>query len=788
MKIIKIKKNIPKLLIIPLLILFIFSIYSGLNKLEEKTIYANTQEYILFATMANNLIHELQKERGYSSGFTASKGKFFSLELKQQRDKSNKKIELLKKFLNNFDSSVYTFSFKKPIKKLLLSLKQIGKHRLNIDKYGLCVNETVSYYTDNINILLELIENTITISSDSKLIVLTQAYIILMNAKEKAGIERALVSRIFSQGELSDEEFHIFGSLVSAQEIYIKHFKSMAPKKYADLFIATIEKGSFQEVVNGRNIVYEKNKKNKILSSIKEYVGYGGLIHNFKNYVLRGKKRYARDVKEEYAQLLIAIDEYKAIKSTTKDEIDKLNIIKGVFLEYMHNIQKVTKFHQEGKSIIFIDKIVKVDDKPAIKALYDLTTNIYGSQKNWFKHSTNQINALKNIEDQLVSELHFLIKKRSTTLLVWLVVQALILLIVLVIIVLLFGVFSELIESEKRLNRAQENLNDKNRILKSLLASYDKNVLYSSTNLKGIITDVSEAFCNVSGYSREELIGQNHNIVRHPDTPASTFKKLWELLVQEKTFSSEVKNLKKDGGYFWVTSFFAPEYDKNSKHIGYTAVRDNITDRKEVESLQTEIEETQKDVIFTMGSIGETRSKETGNHVKRVAEYSKLLYMLNGASEDEAELLKMASPMHDIGKVGIPDNILNKPGKLDPGEWAIMQTHSEMGYDMLKNSNREILKLAATVALTHHERYDGGGYPKGLLGNEIPLVGRITAVADVFDALGSDRCYKAAWELEKILELIKEEKARQFDPQLVDLFLENLDKFLEIRDMYKDII
>ena len=159
---------------------------------------------------------------------------------------------------------------------------------------------------------------------------------------------------------------------------------------------------------------------------------------------------------------------------------------------------------------------------------------------------------------------------------------------------------------------------------------------------------------------------------------------------------------------------------------------------------------------------------------------------MSGANEDEAELLKMASPMHDIGKVGIPDNILNKPGKFTPGEWAIMQTHSEMGYDMLKNSNRKILQLAATVALTHHERFDGGGYPKGLVANEIPLIGRITALADVFDALGSDRCYKLAWDLEKILELIKAERAKQFDPQLVDLFLANLDKFLEIRDAFKE--
>ena len=146
----------------------------------------------------------------------------------------------------------------------------------------------------------------------------------------------------------------------------------------------------------------------------------------------------------------------------------------------------------------------------------------------------------------------------------------------------------------------------------------------------------------------------------------------------------------------------------------------------------------------------------------------------------------MASPMHDIGKVGIPDAILNKPGKLTDDEFKIMKTHSALGYQMLKHSNREILQMAAIVAYTHHEKWDGTGYPKKIKGEAIHIFGRITALADVFDALGSDRCYKKAWELEDILALIKEERGKHFDPDLVDLFLGNLDEFLVIRDRFKD--
>jgi response regulator RpfG family c-di-GMP phosphodiesterase len=206
----------------------------------------------------------------------------------------------------------------------------------------------------------------------------------------------------------------------------------------------------------------------------------------------------------------------------------------------------------------------------------------------------------------------------------------------------------------------------------------------------------------------------------------------------------------------------------------------------EITALNTEVEDTQREVVFTMGSIGESRSKETGNHVRRVAEYSKLLALYYGMEEDEAEMLKQASPMHDIGKVAIPDAVLNKPGRFDEEERRIMDTHAALGYDMLKHSQRPLLVMAATVAYEHHEKYDGSGYPRGLSGENIHIYGRITALADVFDALGSDRVYKNAWDDERIFTLFKEERGKHFDPELIDIFFGHLDEFLVIRDRLKD--
>lgn len=224
--------------------------------------------------------------------------------------------------------------------------------------------------------------------------------------------------------------------------------------------------------------------------------------------------------------------------------------------------------------------------------------------------------------------------------------------------------------------------------------------------------------------------------------------------------------------------------DKDVEHLTLAASYSG----KSIESalLANEIEETQKEIIFTMGAIGESRSKETGNHVKRVAEYTYILARALRINQKEAEILKMASPMHDIGKVAIPDSILKKPGKLTADEFNVMKTHTTIGYNLLKKSKRSILKTAAIVAYQHHEKWDGTGYPQGLAGEDIHIYGRITAIADVFDALGSDRVYKRAWELDRILNLFHEEKGKHFDPAIVDVFMKGLPTILKIRDQYKD--
>ena len=205
-----------------------------------------------------------------------------------------------------------------------------------------------------------------------------------------------------------------------------------------------------------------------------------------------------------------------------------------------------------------------------------------------------------------------------------------------------------------------------------------------------------------------------------------------------------------------------------------------------VEIRTQEVERTRLQIIRRLGRAAEYRDNETGMHVIRMSHFSRLLALKAGMSERDAEILWQAAPMHDVGKIGIPDHILLKPGRFTPEEWATMQTHAQIGADIIGDDPSEIMQLAALVALTHHEKWDGSGYPKGLKGEEIPLQARIVAIADVFDALTSHRPYKEAWPQEKALALIEESAGSHFDPRLVPLFMETLPDVRAIQQQYSD--
>ena len=207
---------------------------------------------------------------------------------------------------------------------------------------------------------------------------------------------------------------------------------------------------------------------------------------------------------------------------------------------------------------------------------------------------------------------------------------------------------------------------------------------------------------------------------------------------------------------------------------------------RELRKAHDELHESRIDVVWRLGRAAEYRDNETGLHIIRMSQIAAVLARAIGVDEETADLLQVASPMHDIGKLGIPDSILLKPGKLDADDWEVMKTHAQIGADILSSGNSTLMEMAHDIALTHHEKWDGSGYPCGLRGEQIPLVGRICAIADVFDALTSRRPYKEAWSVEDALAYISAEKGRHFDPKLVDLLYEKLPRILTIKEKYAE--
>ena len=240
------------------------------------------------------------------------------------------------------------------------------------------------------------------------------------------------------------------------------------------------------------------------------------------------------------------------------------------------------------------------------------------------------------------------------------------------------------------------------------------------------------------------------------------------------------------GGVDYVTKPFRAEevLARVRSHLELSGLKSRLEEK--VLERTRQLNASRLEIIQRLVKTAEFKDNETGLHVKRMSLYSVLLGKAYGMNEEECELLLNASPMHDLGKVRIPDRILLKPGKLDHDEMEIMKTHTTIGGEILSGGTSELVKMAETIALTHQEKWDGSGYPKGLKGEEIPLEGRITALADVFDALTSERPYKKAWSVEKAVNLIEEESGTHFDPKLVVIFKKVLPEILEIKERFSE--
>jgi PAS domain S-box-containing protein len=330
------------------------------------------------------------------------------------------------------------------------------------------------------------------------------------------------------------------------------------------------------------------------------------------------------------------------------------------------------------------------------------------------------------------------------------------------------------------LSRSEHSLHEQRHFLAEYKRALELGTCICVSDSRGRIVSVNRQFASILGYPAAEL--RDRSLIEiAPECDETCFRDLGA--GTDGHLSRVVSLTHKDGSELVFSVVFVAVRDLEGRVDSIILVCQDITESLR---LTRALMETQRELLFIMGEVVENRSHETGQHVKRVAEISRLLALKCGLDQEQAEMIKISAPMHDIGKVGIPDAILHKPGKLDAEEYEVMKTHATVGYGLLKDLDRPLLRMAARIAHEHHERYDGSGYPRGLTGKDISIEGRIVAIADVADALGHTRVYKTAWSDDEIRAYFAQERGKQFDPELIDLLLTSWDEVTAIRERYRD--
>ncbi len=378
-------------------------IYSDYRESKDFTFLEKT---VVLSTKISSLVHELQKERGASAGYLGSKGKKFKDTLKKQRALTDEKLAQLTSYLSKVNLTKINPLMNKPVQDAMNKLKHLNDIRSKVDSLSIETSKAIAYYSYINSKLLNSISLIVTKSRSPKITQEIFAYTNFLLAKERAGIERAVGANTLARGSFAYGMYVKFNNLIAAQKSYMENFLRYASPEAKKYYHKLMQAKCVQEVNRIRGVLLESYKKKLIISQLKEAVGYGGFIHNFKNYVIRGKNKYSDRIAEKYKKIVKLINEYKNLKYVSKREKELLNIIKSVFHEYESGLPAVVSANENGLSVRDLDKIVQVNDTPAVNALNELSNSFFTNDSvYWFNVMTQKINLLKKIDDFLAKEL-----------------------------------------------------------------------------------------------------------------------------------------------------------------------------------------------------------------------------------------------------------------------------------------------------------------------------------------------------------------------------------------------
>jgi len=423
-----IKSKLIAMITIPVIVL-IFLVSEDIYK--DKTSLNNLnqlKEMMILSEKIAALVHELQKERGATAGYLGSHGKKFKNTLNIQRKATNQKIECLNEYIHKLNIKEVDEDVDNHLNKALNQLNNLKTIRNKVDTLSISTKKAINYYTSLNRKFLETISSVNQLSTFSDLTKQLTAYMALLEMKERMGIERAIGTGAISRGYFKPGELARFAVLVSEQNTFKTTFLNNASKKELSYYQKTMNNPVVKRISAIESILLNDNTKKSIMSQIKTIIGYGGIIHNFKNYVIRGKEKYSTKVRNEYSKLMNLINQYRSLPNVTKEELTLLNSIEKVFNKYYNGMPKVVEAYKNNQNVHQLDKVVKVNDSPAIKALNTLTTSFFVTENGhqFFKLMTAKINLLNDVihfqEKSILSNINSKISSLKTSLTIKLII------------------------------------------------------------------------------------------------------------------------------------------------------------------------------------------------------------------------------------------------------------------------------------------------------------------------------------------------------------------------------
>lgn len=644
MRNLNLKSKLILLLLFPIIGLLFLSITISYDRAVTYTKLEMLNKIVLLTTKTKTLVYSLQKERGFSNGFIGSKGLKFKEEILNQEKETNQQQKELHNFLKTIDIDYYGKDFKDTIENALKKLKEINSIRekrniLKIDQKD--INE---YYTDLINTFIDSITYTSNFSNDIRLTKELYAYSNLIYVIERTANERGVGTLAFTIKELSFPLRNRLHDLILEQKFFTKAFEENLDKESL-LYYKTIFKGEvIDESTRMRNVLLNSIKKRLITLHINKIIGYGGISHYLSRYYKSKDINYISKIETLNKELQTLIDEYRSINHLSKEEITLLNKIEDEFNQYIQNIDKSE---------------IKIIENDALNSLInsDFFTDdsIY-----WFNIMTRKISILQDMDNYLITQILQNTKEISNNAKIEMISYVILCFFILLAVALIgrnisinivnsvnnllegidrffkfvnkesksvqlidiksndeIGTISKIINEkiliskkiidediieraknlEIEVKKKTKDLELKNKEYEILLDRFNNHAIATRTDINGVITFATDKFCRLSGFSRAELIGQNHNIVRHPEVPKELYKDMWETIQSGQTYIAELKNRRKDGSDYWIKLIIVPEFNSHKNIIGYFSVKENIDDKIKIREFNSVLEEKIKKAI-----------------------------------------------------------------------------------------------------------------------------------------------------------------------------------------------